>query len=235
MSMTIPKEKDYVGDCPYCNTKKIGFSVRKTWPKNGANQDNVLWHMYVMTCNECGETVVDVEKVKIVGGGMLGDSWHEPEFRRTVYPEFPSRKYTSPNSAIPEGIYSTYIEGVKVANISPRLALAIWRVCLEKILGTLGYKEGKLATRIRTLKNDSQQNIPSYLVDALDMIKDAGNIASHNAVDLLGNNIHVGHDEVDIIQDVIEKLMYECFEVKEKQKRIADSLSERVKNWTQNG
>ena len=97
----------------------------------------------------------------------------------TVYP--PQGGFgPEPNEEIPPSIVEVYNEARQIANVSPRAACALLRLCAEMLCDHLGTESETLNAKIAEL--EKQEGFPQKLQQMLDVVRIKGNDAVHARV-----------------------------------------------------
>ena len=97
----------------------------------------------------------------------------------TVYPS-QGGFWPEPNADIPSPIAGVYNEARQIANMSPKAACALLRLCAEMLCDHLGAGSGTLNTKIAKL--EKQDGFPQKLQQMLDVVRIRGNEAVHAGV-----------------------------------------------------
>lgn len=151
-------------DCPVC-----GAYSQLIWLKiylyhlNGS-QYGWLDNHQVARCTHCGEYIF----------------WKED---RMIYPS--SGSAPLPNIDLPEYIRSDYEEARNIVELSPRGAVALLRLCVQKLCKLLGEPGENINLDI---KNLVAKGLPVRMQQALDSVRVIGNNAVHpGQIDLTDN------------------------------------------------
>jgi len=97
-------------------------------------------------------------------------------------------------------------EAIKVISVSPKASAALCRRLLQNILREkYNIKENSLAKEIENFIQ--LQGIPSYITDAVDAVRQIGNIAAHPTKDKnTGEIVAIEPGEAEWLLEVIETL-----------------------------
>jgi len=130
---------------------------------------------------------------------------------------------------VPEPYKTDFKEAAAVISLSPKASAAVSRRSLQNLLRDhFNIKGSSLAAEINDFINLS--GIPSYLVEAVDAIRNVGNFAAHPLKDTsTGEIIDVENGEAEWLLDVLESLFDFAFvqpKTLEKQKK---QLNEKLK------
>lgn len=150
-----PKFKEGAFNCPHCNAY-ADQTWRDVWIQtSGSGDTNEISDLKVAFCTHCGNYTL----------------WH---FERMIYPE--DSGVRPPNPDLRDDIKEDYLEAKAIANKSPRGAVAILRLCIQKLCEQLGEKGKNLNDDIATLV---KKGLPVKIQEALDVVRVIGNNAVH--------------------------------------------------------
>jgi len=151
---------------------KYGISFR--------DAENLLFD-FVCSCPNCSNTVF------VQAQAQANATFPQPN---TTYEEldassggkivsiYPSRKKVTVPAEVPEKYAGDFREAVLVLDLSPTASAALSRRILQNILrDEFGIKHRNLVDEIKAFI--AQPGIPSYLTDAVDAIRNIGNLAAH--------------------------------------------------------
>ncbi len=168
-------QKDDQGPCPFCNTA-VRFTTaleKDGLPYQEGGKDYVLMTAKCPACNGVLVTRLQIEhqatkdhiplRSKISGESLL---WPRAGMRPVP-------------QAVPETIAVDYREACVVLGDSPKASAALSRRCLQALLRDKGYEQASLAAQIA----EARKEVPSYLGDQLDTIREVGNFAAHPTKD----------------------------------------------------
>jgi len=156
------------GRCPHCLTT-VKFLKGKQEALNYMHADERLW-MTIALCPECGRLIVTLETGEYLPGPGK-EFAAEKEF--VVWPRESSRPVPK---EVPGHIAADYKEAAEVLNISPKASAALSRRCLQAVLReAANANQHNLADQIKAVK----PNLPSYIADNVDAIRQIGNFAAH--------------------------------------------------------
>jgi hypothetical protein len=135
--------------------------------------------------------------------GPLSSDLGRIEWEKIIYPK--TINFQSVEN-IPEEYLEDYFESVKVLSASSKASAALSRRLLQNILrNEFHISEKTLAKEIE--KFISIPNIPSHITDAVDAVRQIGNIAAHPTKNLnTGAIVPVEKGEAEWLIEVIEAL-----------------------------
>lgn len=190
--------------CPHCNVGiKLEIERADTYELKQASATNRLGieisHGF---CSECNELIVILKRGEykfIEGEGELS-AIQEESF---LYPKF-SKKIV--DQLVPNDYREAFNEANTVLGISPKASAALSRRLLQSILrDNYNITDTNLAEQIK--KFIVLPNIPSYVSQAVDAIRNIGNFAAHpNKYLNTGEIVDVEHGEAEWLLDVLEAL-----------------------------
>lgn len=185
--------------CPHCST-----AVRFEWEVTESFQiDKEKKHaleIFYAECPECFKLVVGIQE----GTLDLENTFLDKNISETIiYPATNSFQYSED---IPNKYLEDYEEAIKVLPASPKASAALTRRLLQNILREeFNIIEKSLMKEIEIFI--SRTDIPSYITDAVDAVRQVGNIAAHPSKDLsTGEIVPVEKGEAEWLIEVIEQL-----------------------------
>ncbi len=117
-----------------------------------------------------------------------------------------------PNPDMPPGIQELYIEARSIVDKSPRAAMALLRLALEKLLPIIGAKPAKIDAMIDDLIS---KGLNSIVRKALDSIRVIGNEAVHPGKIDLEDNYETTVAMFKTLNFIVEKTITESNEISE--------------------
>lgn len=170
MSKVIPPafgEKSF--NCPHCNAYS-----HQIW-KDVYNGNNWINEMDLAYCSHC-------KKYSI---------WlHE----KMIYPDISSIQ--TPNQDLEQDIIDDYLEAVSIVNKSPRGAVALLRLSIQKLCKQLGEDGKNINKNIASLV---EKGLPPTIQKALDIVRVVGNDAVHPGTIDLKDNQEVANKLFELI------------------------------------
>jgi len=129
---------------------------------------------------------------------------------------------------VPSEYRIDFDEASKVLSISPKSSAALSRRCLQNFLHNhLKIKKHSLAVEIKTFIET--QKLPTYLLEAVDAIRNIGNFAAHPLKDTnTGEIIEVENGEAEWTLEVLELLFDFYFVQPERLKNRKDELNDKL-------
>ncbi|WP_404303572.1 DUF4145 domain-containing protein [Paenibacillus sp. DP01] len=212
--------------CPSCTTSIFFDPIKEMVFETSGGHGRTFEGSY---CPECNELIVisytGELKINQNGGGTY--IMHSGEEEAIVFPLNKNRYIIS--SDIPIEYSSDFSEAIKVLQISPKASAALSRRCLQNFLhNKLNIKKSSLALEIdQFIKSEK---VPSYILNAVDAIRNIGNFAAHPLKDTrTGEIIDVEPGEAEWLLEVLEMLFdfYFIYPRKLETRRI--ELNEKLK------
>ncbi|MFW9731209.1 DUF4145 domain-containing protein [Vibrio parahaemolyticus] len=151
----------------------------------------------------------------------------EEKSRRVVYPALMARP--EPSTHVPPKYRDDFIESSLVLGVSPKASAALSRRCLQAILrDNANIKKGSLEKEIQQVIDSNQ--LPSYIAQAIDAIRNIGNFAAHPLkCSSTGEIVEVEVGEAEWNLEVLESLFDFYFVqpalLKEKQEELNKKLA----------
>ena len=211
--------------CPHCLTE---IHANEDIEYIGEDIDGV-WGSIKILCPACKKHFIYL----VVADGFIHQQFGGYRIKNRkksflVYPKGAMR--TTPPKEVPSEFGNDYIEACLVISDSPKASAALSRRCLQHLLREVaGVKKGSLANEIQQVLDANQ--LPSYIADAIDGVRNIGNFAAHPIKsDSSGEVVDVEPGEADWNLDVIESLFDFYFvqptKLREKQEALNKKLSE---------
>jgi hypothetical protein len=166
--------------CPYCNVG-IRFTISHSSPVYIENHAEINQFGYDISngfCPECNKLIVLMRHGRYWTQNFDDETSRElTEIfdEKIIYPKY-SLKYVEPE--VPENIKHEFQEAASVLQISPRASAAMSRRLLQTILREkFSIKKVSLGAEIKEFL--SLPDIPSFLAEEIDAIRNVGNFAAH--------------------------------------------------------
>ncbi|WP_229664956.1 DUF4145 domain-containing protein [Polaribacter pacificus] len=155
------------------------------------------------TCPNCEEIVVYLQRGELEYDNIGMDYFEDIEWQKMIYPK--KENFTNSDD-IPKLYLEDYEESVKVLSASPKASAALSRRLLQNILRE-EYKI-KEKTLVQEIQNFIElEGIPSHLTDAVDAVRNIGNLAAHPTKNKnTGEIVSVENGEAEWLIEVIEAL-----------------------------
>lgn len=190
--------------CPCCGLQiSLEETYIKTWelyddietPVNGISFGN---------CPACENLIVIFSQGELFVenlGSMV--RVHKENSYEIIYPKFPIKNI---EPEIPDRYKKDFLEAFKILQISPKASAALSRRILQDLFREeLGIHKPSLAQEIDEFIQ--RTNIPSYLTDAVDAVRNIGNLAAHPLKDTnTGQIVEVEAGEAEWLLEVNEAL-----------------------------
>lgn len=185
------------------------------------------WRVDVDQCPACEKLVLYLE----VYENTRTSDGHFDEVvlqRRLIRPKGSSRPPAPSN--VPSEIADDYAEACLVIPDSPKASAALSRRCLQNILREkAGRTERDLAKQIQGVLDSNQ--LPSYLADDLDAVRNIGNFAAHPIKSKnTGEVLPVESGEAEWNLDVIESLFDFYFVAPDRAQARRDALNQKLRD-----
>lgn len=216
--------------CPHCirsiHFEEYGSRVYQNDDERKLEASNVdgyeIAHGF---CPACGDLIV-VYREGTYLKTKCGEQLENVIIDRVIYPASYSRPV---ESEVPESYKRDYSEAASVLTLSPKASAAISRRLLQNILREeLKISKHSLAKEIEEFIN--LKDVPSYLSEAVDAVRNVGNFAARPLKDTnTGEIVDVENDEAEWLLDVIDALFDFTFvqpkRLNKRKKKLNDKLS----------
>jgi len=202
--------------CPHCLN---GIHSKKQRIELGSDNET-NWQAKVETCPECGKRIIELVQY-YPGSGSVRQ-------KIQAFPKGIARASVSQD--VPGQFAEDYKEACLVLRDSAKASAALSRRCLQNLLREkAGVKPSNLADEIQQVLNSNQ--LPSWLAESIDAIRNIGNFASHPMKSTHSGEIFdVESGEAEWNLDVLESLFDFYFVqpeiLKKKQAELNKKLSD---------
>lgn len=211
--------------CPYCNVGvSVGFEEEFAYPDGDKTDQgfDIAWDF----CPECDGLLIRLRRGRFGAHGEYSGSLKTVELEQIVYPQYSIRPV---DQEVPERYRDDYLEASAILNISPKASAALSRRLLQHILR----EEFSISHRSLSVEIEEfikRSDVPSYLSDAVDAIRNIGNFAAHP---LKGTNsgeiIEVEPGEAEWLLEVLDSLFDFAFVQPTRLKERREKLNEKLK------
>jgi hypothetical protein len=204
--------------CPHCRT-----AFTETWEYWPVGEDGQgSWAVRKTQCDH------DLCKRWIVQFGPLADvQYLAIEAPQPVRPKGGARPVPS---EVPDPYAADFTEAVVTLPDSPKASAALSRRCLQSLIrDKAGIRRKSLSQEIDDLIGSSQ--LPSWLADNVDAIRNVGNLSAHPTKDQhTGEIVDVEPGEAEWLLDVLEGLFDFYFVQPAVAKRKRDNLNQKLQS-----
>lgn len=189
--------------CPHCNVAiRFEEEANSVWPDKDVEETNMGHGLSSGHCPECEELIVLLQsgKYKYNAGDevLIGITRQE-----IVYPKHATRKV---ELEVPDKYKKDFSEACAVLPSSPKASAALSRRILQNVLREeFKIKHPNLAQEIEDFIH--KKDLPSYLTQAVDAVRNVGNFAAHPLKDTnTGEIVEVEPGEAEWLLEVNESL-----------------------------
>lgn len=189
--------------CPHCNVEvNDSFELLETFYNSLSNVNLEEWAVFKMLCpnTDCKKAIIDIQCYKLdVNRNKIAT-----KINIRAYPLTNGRPPVP--SEVSEKIAQDYTESCLVLSLSPKASAALSRRCLQNLLREKARVTKKdLAKEIQEVIDSG--NLPSYLSESIDAIRNIGNYAAHPLKSTAsGEILDVEPGEAEWALDVLEQL-----------------------------
>lgn len=183
--------------CPHCQVEvhadfRDAYLNGNTGSIGQEDDKGTGWYSRTMVCPSCLKAVIELVK-----------TWAGKSDRWLVYPRNASRPPAA--SEVPSLLAEDFNEACAVLSHSAKASAALSRRCLQSLLRLQGFTQKDLAPAIQALLDTKQ--LPSWLGDNVDAIRNIGNFAAHPLKDTnTGAILPVEVEEAEWNLEVLEGL-----------------------------
>jgi len=214
--------------CPHCSTAvKFEWDITAPLQVQETNDKREGIEIFYGECPNCDKLVVGMQNGNLKF--TQASCWEIDNIasEKFIYPKTNSFQNSSD---IPKKYLEDYEEAVKVLSASPKASAALTRRLLQNILREeFNIVEKSLVQEIKLFT--SKTDIPSYIADAVDAVRQIGNIAAHPSKDLsTGEIVPVEKGEAEWLIEVIEQLFDFVFIQPKKLEKRKQELNIKLEN-----
>jgi hypothetical protein len=209
--------------CPHCTvTIHPDFAETAVTSHNGhtfhalnIKELQVFWTVRSMACPACKKGILFLQERTPLG----------IQATRLVQPKSASR--AAAPSEVPAELAEDFNEACAVIEDSPKASAALSRRCLQGMLRLNGYTQKDLAPAIDAILQAKQ--LPSFLADSLDSVRNVGNFAAHPMKDTnTGAIVPVEPHEAEWNLEVLEGLFDFFYVAPAKEQKKRDALNAKL-------
>jgi hypothetical protein len=223
--------------CPHCS-ENFHFEKESSWiykydkPSDEKITGYEITHVF---CPACYNLIVVMRDGKYIPHSG-GDDFDTPAIyehledicnEEIIYPKGSNRPV---EPEVPQKYANEYQESSALISISPKASAAMSRRLLQTILREeCNVKKSDLVKEIDEFINS--EGIPSYLVEAIDAIRNIGNFAAHPSKNTnTGEIVEVEEGEADWLLDILDALFDYIFVQPTKLKEQKKALNKKLKS-----
>lgn len=210
--------------CPHCQVTIhpafhetiVNSYGGQTFQALNTDGTKVYWGVRSMQCPACEKGILTlIERIN-----------HATVVRsRVVQPKSASRPAAP--AEVPAELAEDFNEACAVIEDSPKASAALSRRCLQGILRMNGYTQKDLAPAIDAILQAKQ--LPSFLADSLDSVRNVGNFAAHPMKDTnTGAIVPVEPHEAEWNLEVLEGLFDFFYVAPAKEQKKRDALNAKL-------
>ena len=187
--------------CPYCAVNIHFEATGESVIRDGENPEDTACLMHGF-CPHCERLIVLLEHGTYAQGNGYSETVENVHTREILYPKACAREPLP--AEVPEECRKDFVEAASVLAISPKASAAISRRLLQQLLqGHFKITAGSLAHEIQAFV--VLPDIPSHLSEAVDAVRNVGNLAAHPLKDQnTGAIVDVEPGEAEWLLDVLE-------------------------------
>lgn len=180
-------------NCPNCHvySRQHWYYMKAAIQKNGYGLQYSNQEFMLSNCESCGFPTI----------------WHG---EKIVYPIHSTSE--PPNPDLPEDTQRDYEEARTIANLSPRGAVALLRLAIQKLCEHLGQPGKNINADIKALV---AAGLPSKVQEALDSVRVIGNDAVHPGTIDLRDDRDTANKLFKLVNFIAQKMITEPREIDE--------------------
>lgn len=207
--------------CPHCTVAfNVEFDETETWQDTETKEGYQVAYEH---CPDCHNLIVLLQYGKINKDRML-----EPVTREELL--FPKVVTRMVEPEVPADYSRDYLEAAGIINFSPKASAAVSRRLLQMILREhFKIQRPNLAQEIDAFLQ--LKDVPSYLSEAVDAIRNIGNFAAHPLKETATNTIvEVEPGEAEWLLEVLESLFDFAFVQPQRLAKRRASLNQKLQS-----
>lgn len=222
--------------CPHC-LSDIEWKFKR-FPAI-SDKEEASWIIDYMVCpyDDCNSIIIRLSDIDVFTC-FSEDDYNNPDYEipvfntRTIYPI--TEESISIPSEVDISIAKDFKEAELILELSPKASAALSRRCLQHVLvKKAGVKKKNLYDQIQEVIDSKQ--LPSYLVESIDAVRQVGNFAAHPLKSTsTGEIVEVEPREAQWLIEIL-KLLFDFYYVlpaknAEKKQKLNDKLKDLGKN-----
>lgn len=216
--------------CSHCNTAfNAEWHFEESYLKEEKDGKRYGYQISHIQCPECDELIIQLEFGKLNKNddypGEYVDEEHEGYLSKRIHPIFTNKKIAP---QVPKQYQNEYSEAISVLTLSPKSSAALSRRIVQTVLREeLEIKDNNLSKEID--KFIALNDVPSYLKEAVDAIRNIGNFAAHPSKSKnTGEIVEVEPEEAEWLLEVIDALFDFVFVQPEKLQQRKQKLNKKL-------
>lgn len=190
--------------CPHCNT---GVSIEFE-EYHGSEDPEHPGKGYEIACGDCPECDKFIVLLRYGTAKTQGKEYHYLTITNAEREEvlFPKNSVRFVEPEVPDEYRNEFLEACAVLSVSPKASAALSRRLLQQVMREkYRIKHRSLAQEIEEFIK--RKDIPSFLSEAVDAIRNVGNFAAHPLKDTnTGEIVDVEPGEAEWLLEVLESL-----------------------------
>ena len=217
--------------CPFCGRKMPHIcEVLRLYKKKeasifGEDSEDIAFpelkpasNIVRAVCLECDNYSLGIQISRLIDpeGRLYSEIENREYLLYIVYPFSITQDIPDPNEDMPDDLQALYREASSIFCQSPRAASILLRLCLQKLLRSLGFK-GSIKEMLTKLENSS---IEKEVLSIMDSCRIIGNFSAHETDNL--NTFHA--EKMKFLFDAINLITQSTYSYKRQQKEIASNL-----------
>lgn len=215
--------------CPHCSTG-VKVELEEYFDGRDPNRENYGYEIHGGDCPECNGLIVLLKGGRlepVTGAEYPYEVLKDVEQEEFLFPKLIARKV---EPEVPNTYRQDFIEAFTVMQFSPKASAALSRRLLQQILREkFSVKHSSLAREIDEFIQ--RKDVPSYLVEAVDAVRNVGNFAAHPVKDTsTGEIVEVEPGEAEWLLEVLDSLFDFAFVQPRRLAERKEKLNEKLES-----
>ena len=198
--MKAPAFSERSFNCPHCSALAQMSWANAHLPTPIRGQ-TVPTEYHFAQCAACGQpSIWHAKPTQLDGRVVLAAGPSD----RMLWPNVSASMFPAPHPDLSDACKTDFMEAREVANVSPRAAAALLRLCIQRLCSELGRPERNINDAIAGLVKDG---LPTRVQEALDIVRVIGNNAVHPGQMTTEDHAEQANALFELVNIIVEQMV----------------------------